>query len=683
MISSKLIKPESIVVVGGSDNTSKPGGKILENIINGGFRNLIVVNPNSEFVQGIRAFSDIESIPVTDLAILAIPAKNCLSAIKALAAKGVEAYIIISAGFAELDDEGKKMEEEIVNFAGQNSLSILGPNCIGIINEHYKGVFTLPVPDFNPRGVDFISSSGSVAVFTMEAGLKSGMQFSGIYSVGNAAQIKIEDLLEFYDHNYRQGYSPEVLMIYIEQISDPAKFIRHCRSLNGKGCNVVGTKSGITGAGIRAASSHTGAMASTEIVVNSIFRKAGVIQCDSRQEMLTVAGVLFYRKPAGKNIAIITHAGGSGVMTADALEKNGMSVPEISGEMADILLSKLHKGSSVSNPIDFLATGNAEQLAEIIDFCNYEAGNIDEIIVIFGSPGLFDVNPVYDVLSEKIDKSPKPIYPVLPSLVNTEQATLEFTRKNRLFFSDEVVLAKALAKVYNNTPVFEYKGQEIDIPTEKIKNIIKNNRGKFLEPGYIKEILDFAGIMTVPEFMATNTTELGEVLKKIKFPLVFKAIGPLHKSDVGGVILDISTAEEATKAFEQIMRIENVRACLIQPMIKGMELFAGAKKDGQAGHLLMFGTGGIYLEILRDVQSVLLPLEDAEANYLISQLRSYPILKGARGMKGINENEFKNVLIKLSGLLRNIPEISEIDINPLIATKDNILAVDCRIMIEP
>ena len=236
--------------------------------------------------------------------------------------------------------------------------------------------------------------------------------------------------------------------------------------------------------------------------------------------------------------------------------------------------------------------------------------------------------------------------------------------------------------MYNNTPVFEQKKHETIIPGEKIKTIIENNRGKFLDPQDIREILDFAGIRTVPEFTASNTAELFEVLNNVKFPLVFKAIGPLHKSDVGGVILGISSRKEATKAFEQIMRLENVRACLIQPMIKGIELFAGAKKDDQAGHLIMFGAGGIYLEIFKDVQTSLLPLEDEEALYLVRQLKSYPILKGARGKEGIDEDEFKNVLIKLSGLLRNIPAISEIDINPLIATKDNIFAVDCRIMIE-
>lgn len=682
MISSKLFRPESIIIVGGSENKSKPGGKILENLIIGGFKNLTVVNPGNDFVQGIKSYPDPDSVPVADLAILAIPAKNCIHAIKSLSSRGVEAFIIISAGFAELDENGKMLEDEIKDFAKINHLTILGPNCIGIINQYYKGVFTLPVPEFNPAGIDFFSSSGSVAVFTMEAGLKKGLQVSGIYSVGNAALIKIEDLLEYHDDSFVPGISSNVLMIYIEQISDPGKFIKHCRSLKSKGCDIVGIKSGLTDAGMRAASSHTGAMASTEVVVNSIFKKAGVIQCDSREEMIAVAGVLYYGKPKGKNVAVITHAGGSGVMAADALEKNGMSVPEIKGEKAEYLLSKLFQGSSVANPVDFLATGTAEQLGLIIDYCNEYFDNIDEIIVIFGSPGLFDVAPVYDVLSEKIKKSPKPVYPVLPSLINTEKATVDFVNNNNLFFSDEVSLAKAMAKVYNQYPLFHFSEWEVPALPDNIKRIITGNKDKYLDPEDAGALLNHAGIASVPEYIVNKGDDLDKILGEIPFPVVFKAIGPLHKSDMGGVILGIDSRESAFSAFKKLMDIPSVTACLIQPMLSGIELFAGAKRDDTAGHVLMFGMGGIYLEILKDVQSTLSPAGFDEILYMIRNLKSYPILNGARGKTGIDIDRFASILLSLSELLTDIPEISEIDINPLIANENGIFSVDSRIKID-
>lgn len=682
MISSKLIKPASIVVVGGSENTFKPGGKLLSNLIKGGFNNLSVINPGSDYVQGIRSYPDFESAPIADLAILAIPAKLCFHAVKALTARGVEAFIIVSAGFSEFDKDGKKTEEEIARFASENNISILGPNCIGIINEYYKGVFTLPLPEFNPKGIDFFSSSGSVAVFTIEAGMKIGMQFAAIYSVGNAACIKIEDLLEYHDHNYDPEKNSAILMIYIEQISDADKFIRHCRSLINKGCRIIGVKSGNTDAGMRAASSHTGALASPGMFTNAVFRKAGIIQCESRQEMLTVAGVLFYGAPVGSNVAVITHAGGSGVMAADALEKNGMKVPEISGNTADQLLSILHAGSSVSNPIDFLATGTAEQLGTIIDFCNDRFDNIDEIIVIFGSPGLFDVAPVYELLSKKIDNSTKPIYPVLPSPINTEEATKNFTENNKLFFADEVTLAKAIAKIYNTTPLFEYDPVNRLRIDQSISSILKSNKGKFLKPEDVSKILGYAGIKTVPEYIAYSESEIKDIVNKLGFPVVLKAVGPLHKSDTGGVILNIATLDAAIDSFRKIMKLPETKACLVQPMIRGIELFAGAKRDDIAGHLIMFGMGGVDLEIMQDTKSSLAPLSEKEVNYMIKHLKSYPILKGYRGKKGIDTGQFSKIIIRLSNMLEVIPEISEIDLNPLIANEKGIYAVDCRIRID-
>jgi len=482
MVNPLLIKPQSIVVVGGSDNTNKPGGKVLENLINGGFENLYVVNPKSAKVQGIKCHSDIISLPKIDLAILAIPARFCFDTVVDLAKNGTNSFIILSAGFGELNEEGKAIENKLINFANKNNISILGPNCIGIINGYYKGAFTTPIPDFNPRGVDFISSSGSTAVFVMEAGMKMGMQFSSIYSVGNAIQIQVEDILEYFDNNYLSGKSSNLIMLYIEQLSNPQKLLKHSRSLINKGCNIIAVKAGLTAAGGRAASSHTGAMASPEIVVETLFRKAGIIQCYSREEMLYVAGVLFYGYPKGKNVAVITHAGGAGVMCADALEKGRMNVPEIKGEKAKELLSQLYSGSSVSNPIDFLATGTAEQLGQIIDYCNTEFDEIDEIIVIFGSPGLFDVKPVYDLLSKKIDRSVKPVYPVLPSPVNTEKAIQEFVKNGKIFFPDESVLADAISKISYSTPLFQLNKLDLLQADDTISQIINNTNNRYLNP---------------------------------------------------------------------------------------------------------------------------------------------------------------------------------------------------------
>lgn len=683
MINTELINPQSIVVVGGSENTYKPGGKVLENLITGKYRGkLYVLNPKADIVQGIKSYKNINDLPSVDLAILAIPARFCFQTVKELTSKGTKAFIILSAGFGELDDEGKKIENQLSGFAAKNNISILGPNCIGIINKNYKGVFTTPVPEYNPKGVDFISSSGSTAVFIMEAGIKMGMQFSGIYSVGNAIQIQVEDILEYFDQNYIPGKSSDIIMIYIEQLSNPAKLLKHSINLNKKGCNIIAIKSGLTKAGSRAASSHTGAMASPEIVVETLFKKAGIIQCYSREEMLYTAGVLFYGQPKGKNVAVITHAGGAGVMCADALEKGNMNVPELKNEKAKELLEHLHQGSSVSNPIDFLATGSAEQLGLILDYCNNEFDEIDESVVIFGSPGLFDVDPVYQLLSNKIDDTIKPIYPVLPSPVNTEKAMENFMSGGKIFFPDESVLAIAIAKIYNTTPVFELTAENIKKPDDTIKTIIKNAKGRYLTPEENRRFLQFAGIDTIDEYIINDLKDLSRLSSNLSFPIVMKAVGLVHKTDVGGVVLNINSIEEAEKEFNNLIRIPDCSAVLIQPMIDGLELYAGSIKEDNLGHIIMTGMGGIYLETLKDISTSICPVGPKEAENMIRSLKSYPVLKGKRGKKSINFYEFQNIIVNLSNLLFSIPEISEMDINPLIATCDSILAVDCRIKIE-
>ncbi|MEZ4908496.1 MAG: acetate--CoA ligase family protein [Saprospiraceae bacterium] len=682
MINTELISPKSIVVVGGSNNTSKPGGKVLENLISGGFKNLYVINPTQDYVQGIKSYGVVDELPQTDLAILAISAKDCLASIMQLHSVGVKAFIIISAGFSEFDQEGKDIENEIFNFAKEKNISVFGPNCIGIINDSYKGAFTLPIPGYNKKGINLISSSGSTAVFMMEAGMKMGMQFSDIYSVGNAMMIDVEDILEYLDDNYIPGESSPVIALYLEQISDSAKLIKHSRSLINKGCNLVGIKSGITDAGGRAASSHTGAMATSEVLVQSIFQKAGIIQCDSREELLNVAGVLFYGKPKGKNLGIITHAGGAGVLCADAAEKSGLVIPELKNEKSVELLEKLHFGSSVKNPIDFLATGNKEQLSEIIDYCNDYFDNLDEMVVIFGSPGLFDVSPVYDVLSDKIDKSKKPIYPVLPSPVNTEDAINEFCNKNKVFFPDEVVLAKAIGKTFNVMPVFNNSDSGTEIVDESIKKIVKNYDNKYLTNEDTESLLGYFNIPYIPQVEVNSIDLLKAYFDKNDFPVVMKAVGILHKSDRGGVILNIDSLEKAENAYNELMKIEGVTACTIQKMIGGMELYAGSNRDKKTGNLLMFGLGGIFLEILKDTAKVLSPVTQEEVLYLFSRLKSYKILQGARGKKGIDLNEFSNIILNLSRMTSSIGEISELDLNPLIATDDGIYAVDCRIKIN-
>ena len=684
MLNKQLINPKSIVIIGGSNDIRKPGGKIVTNLIKGGFKGTLnIVNPKENKIQGLKSYASVNDISETDLAILAIPARFCLETITTLAKqKNTKAFIIISAGFAEAGERGKAIENEIVSMVESVNGCLIGPNCIGVINENYKGVFTSPIPKFNPDGCDLISGSGATAVFIMEAGMPLGVKFANVYSIGNGAQISVEDVLEYMDLNYQHEVDPPIKLLYIETISNPKKLLKHATSLINKGAKIAAIKAGSTSAGSRAATSHTGAIASSDVTVRALFKKAGIVYCSSREELLSVASIFNYKELKGKNIAIITHAGGSAVMLADELSKGGLEIPSIEGPDAKKLLSFLHPGSSVNNPIDFLATGTAEQLGIIIDYCEHKFDFIDAMIVVFGSPGLFDVENVYNVLSVKLDVCKKPIFPVLPSVVNAHKEINTFLDKGNINFPDEVVLGRALPQVFK-TPKPIPKDLVLPlIDTETIREVINSVDNGYLGPRNTAKILDAAGIPRVKEVFESDKEKLLSKFQKKNFPLVLKVIGPLHKSDVKGVILNITTMKKAAKAFDKLMEIPNARGVLAQPMIPGLELFIGVNKEENFNHTIVCGLGGVFVEILKDISAGLSPLSKFEIKKMISSLRGYEMLKGARGKKGINIELFVDIIQRVSALVEVAPEIIELDMNPLIGTEKEIITVDVRIRVE-
>jgi acyl-CoA synthetase (NDP forming) len=684
MINDKLINPRSIVVVGGSDDTLKPGGKVLKNLIAGNFTGEIsVVNPRQDVVQGMKSYRDVSLLPDTDLAILAIPAKLCLTAVEMLCRdKNTRAFIILSAGFSEEGHDGKLLELQLTDIINCYNATLIGPNCIGFLNVNYNGVFTTPIPALDHKGIDFISGSGATAVFIMEAAIPNGLTFSSIYSVGNSAQTGVEEVLEYLDESFDEKKSSRVKLLYIENIGNPAKLLKHASSLIKKGCRIAAIKSGTSEAGSRAASSHTGAMASPDKAVDALFRKAGIIRCSGRSELVAVASV-FMRPPLkGNRIAIITHAGGPAVMLTDALSKGGMEVPPFSGEKAEALRGKLFPGSSVANPIDFLATGTAEQLGQIIDACENDFDNIDGIAVIFGSPGLFPVYDVYDLLDKKMRSCKKPVFPILPSVINVKDEIKSFVSKGNIYFPDEVIFGNALCKVSDNKTYTAPDNQEFKVDSDSIITIIKNSKSGYLSPEEVGSILKAAGIPVAKEIVVNNADDAIKNASEIGFPVVMKVVGPLHKSDVGGVELNISNTGAVSNTFARMMKIEGAKAVLIQQMQKGTELFAGLKAEGTFGHLLLAGAGGIFIEIMNDVSTSLVPVRKAEAESMIKSLKSYSLIKGARGQKGTDEAIFAEIICRLSLLSEAAPEIVEMDLNPLIGTEKSVVAVDVRIRID-
>ncbi len=684
MINRQLIEPESIVVVGASNDVAKPGGKLFHNIHTGTFKGkLYALNPKEDVIQGVTSYRNVKNLPPSDLAFLAVPAALCPKIIKDLAENNdTRAFIIVSAGFSEEGDEGMQIEMEIVQICKKYEAALIGPNCIGVMTPDYQGVFTAPIPRLDPQGCDFISGSGATAVFIMEAGLQKGLKFNQIFSVGNSAQLGVEDILQYFDETYHEGSSSKVKILYFETIKNPDLLLSHATSLIRKGCGIAAIKAGTTNAGSRAASSHTGALASSDMAVDALFRKAGIVRCYGREDLTTVASVWLHAPLRGRNLAIITHAGGPAVMLTDVLSQGGMEVPQLKGPEVERLLTHLYPGSSASNPIDILATGNAEQLGHCIDFCESAFNEIDGIVVIFGTPGLAPVFDVYEVLDQRIQSCSKPIYPVLPSVITAREEVQEFLAKGHINFPDEVLLGHALTRIFNTSAPAGSKPYLDGIEVEVIREIIDAADNGYLSPGEIQQILDAGRIPRVTEGIAKTEGSLSELAEKTGYPLVMKVMGPIHKSDVGGVVLGIENEMDLLSAFHRLSKIDGSKGVLVQPMMEGMELFAGATYEPSFGHVVLCGVGGIYVEVLKDYASGLAPLSIAETGQMIHSLSSYQLLRGIRGKEGINIQLFEEIIARLSTILRYAREIVELDLNPIMAKGDQLLVVDARVRIE-
>ncbi len=684
MINEKIIDPSSIVVVGGSEDLFKPGGKILKNILDGNYAgDLFVVNLRQDIVQGVKSYRDIRAIPEPDLAIIAVSAKYCYEAVEILAReKNTRAFIIISAGFSEAGEAGRKLEEDIAGLITSTGGTLIGPNCIGVVTSTYHGVFTTPVPKLSRNGCDFVSGSGATALFIIESAMPKGLSFSSVFSVGNCAQTGVEEILEYWDLTYEPGKSSPIKLIYVESIPNPDKLLHHASSLIRKGCRIAAIKAGTTEAGSRAASSHTGALASSDSAVEALFRKAGIVRCFGREELTTVASVFMHKPLKGRNIAIITHAGGPAVMLTDALSAGGMNIPRLNEAEQNTLLSMMNPGASAVNPIDMIATATNEHLDKVIEYVDKKLPQIDAMSVIFGNNGLNDMTEIYDILDQKIRECDKPLFPILPSISSSYKELNYFLDKGRVNFPDEVVLGRALAKVANTpSPADENIFLE-SIDVSQIRRIIDKASSGYLEPVAIQELLKAASIPVVKEAVVTEKEELTALAEKVGFPLALKVVGPVHKSDVGGVTLNIKSKKHLEAEFTRMMQIIDVKAVLVQRMHYGTELFIGAKYEPRFGHIILCGLGGIFVEVLGDASSGLAPLTFNEAYSMIRSLKAYRIIKGTRGKPGINQDRYAEIIVRLSSLLRFATEIKEMDLNPLIGNSEDITVVDARIRIE-
>lgn len=680
-----LFDPRTIAVIGASNHPLKPGGRVIKNIKECGYSGkLWAVNPKNENVLDLPTFPSIGTLPETpDLAIVAIPYRFVLSAIQELADLGTGAAIVLTSGFGEKDEAGKQVEQKMLRIADSAGMALIGPNCSGFLTHTYKGKFAGIIPQLPGGAVDFISGSGATVDYVMERASTRGLSFGTVINLGNSVQMGVEDLLELHDLNYGPKSAP-ILMLYMESVKKPAKLLHHARSLAGKGCVIVGIKSGATAVGERAAASHTGAIATKDTAVQALFEKAGIIRVKGRADLMNVACVFAAAggRLKGSRACIVTDAGGPGVMLSDELARQGMKLPQLTDRTREELATILPPESSTLNPIDALPTRTADQIENIIRVLEkHEHDRIDVILFLTGDSGMSDNADIYRVISAARKNCSIPVLPMLSSVVTSRAKIDEFINGGNVYFPDEVELGRALGKVV------DWRAPESDFSVPDgynrsvVEEVLAGQTGA-LEPDAVSRILEAAGFRLPAQIEVCSQDQLAQGCQQAGYPLAMKVIGPLHKTDVGGVKLGIAEDKAALDAWTDLMAIPDAEGVLLQPMIDGQEVIIGASREGDFGHLVMFGLGGIYAEVLKDVQFGLAPLSKAEGQRMVRGIQSYALLEGVRGEAGMDTDVLADYVQRLGCLVNDFPQIREIDLNPVKGIDSDLYAVDARIIVD-
>ena len=678
-----LFNPKSIVVIGASNDKLKTGGRVTDNIKSNGYKGeLWAINPKTPGIMGLPTFKSVAELPeAPELAYIAIPAPFVRGSLEELAAKGTKVVIILTAGFGEKDQKGKEEEEKFLEIARANDMTLIGPNCSGFLTTCYSGKFAGIIPRLKKSQIDIISGSGATVDYLMEQATMRGLSFSNVVNMGNSIQIGVEDIFQLVDENYGPENS-KLILTYMESVKKPLKLLKHARSLTKKGCTIVGIKSGVTAAGERAAASHTGAMASPDTAVQALFDKAGIIRVESKADLIEIATAFMALKGliADYRVCIVTDAGGPGVMLSDELGRQGLSQPILSDETQKRLSEFLPPEAAIGNPIDTLPSRTPEQMEQIYKVLDEtEKDNIDVIFTIVGNSGLTDNWKLYQSIMNGMDTCSIPVIPIMSSANTCQDMLVKVREAGKVIFPDEVPVGKALGRLSRKPVLSEPMEIPADFDRAKIEAIL-NEQPEQLDPEAVKEIMAAIGLKLPFQEDVFDRANLAAACEKAGYPLVMKVIGPLHKSDVGGVKVGIQTLEKAETAWDEIMKIKDAKGVLIQQMIECTEVILGAKKEDRFGHLIMFGLGGIYTEALKDVSFALAPLGKEEGMSMIEKIKTLPILKGIRGQKGVSLDVLADYLARLSLLVHNFPQIEEIDLNPVKGYETDLYVVDSRII---
>lgn len=695
---NKIFKPESVAVIGASDTPGKVGYIIVSNMISGGYKGKIYpVNPKGGEIQGLKAYKNIKDIPEkVDLVIMSIPAAFVNESVKDCGEAGVENMVVISAGFKEVGEEGAKLEEELTALGKQYGINIIGPNSLGTTDSHtpLNSSFSQMMP---PAGnIAFISQSGAMMVAILDWSITSGIGFSKVISLGNKAGVTEIELMKYLADDPETA----VIICYLESISDDDNFVNALRETATKKPIIV-LKSGSSSAGAEAASSHTGALAGSDIAFDTAFRQSGILRVETMADLFDL-GLAFSKAPlpTGPNVAIITNAGGGGVVTVDAMEKAGLELVKFDDETKARLRDCIPDEGSVNNPIDVLGDAPVARYKESLDIV-LEDPQVDSLIIMVCPTASADPDGIAEVILEAEKKFEKPILVVNmggPSFENANKMLRENNVPTYVFPETAVKALEAMTR-YARLENREYKdcvtnikGTDPDAVSKIFEKVKADGRDTLLgSEAYA--VAEAYGIEAAPIKLATSATESGKLAEEMGFPVVLKIASDkiLHKSDIGGVKVGIETKEEAEATYDEIIANAKKAHPDIVPdgvevqkmMPTGQEVLVGMIKDKQFGPMIAFGMGGIYVNLIEDVAFNLAKgLTCQEIDEQIDKTKVSTLLNGYRGDAPCDIDAVKEAIKRIAKLTLDFPEISELDINPIFVYEDGSSALDVKIKLE-
>jgi acetyl coenzyme A synthetase (ADP forming)-like protein len=693
---NNFFNPKSIAVIGASKTPGKVGHDILKNIIQYGYDGAVYpINPAADEILGRKAYPSLQDVPdKIDLAIVVIPSKNVLDVIGQCGAKGIDSAIVITAGFRESGIEGSKLETELINKAREAGVRFIGPNCLGMIDTHSKinASFAAGMPA--KGNIGFFSQSGALCLAILDRALPDEIGFSKFISMGNKADISDIDIMLA----LAEDENTIVILGYIEGVGDGRRFMEVAAEVSRKKPVII-LKSGITSAGAKAASSHTGALAGREAAFDSAFKQSGVIRVDTINELFNYA-VAFASQPLpkGPNIAIITNSGGPGILAADACDKAGLQLIPLHKELVDELRTFLPPVASFYNPIDILGDAGADRYEKALNTALKDE-RMNGIMVLLTPTATVDVDATAMAIvniSRLIDR------PILTSFmgkktVGTAIKTLtKYGVPNYSYPEEAVSSINAMYRyhLWINRPEKTYQnfsGMK-ENAFQVFENARKENRDRLAEIE-VHDVLNAYGFPQPKSLFARTSEEAVAAAKGIGYPIVMKIISPqiVHKSDIGGVRVNLKNKKDVENAFfdttthvKNIMPTAHIYGVLIQEMVPtGKEIIMGITNDPQFGHMIMFGLGGIYVEVLKDISFRIVPLSREDAHEMIRETKTFPLLRGVRGETEADIEAIEKSLLVLSQMAMDFPQIIEADINPLLVRNrgQGVVAIDARFTI--